>query len=368
MSAVTLTVPEDGTAPEGAQPARRYSIAYLMVNYAPAWEGVSKMVLRLKRELADEADTRVVGFNTRGELLRLDSSGTRQLPAPVLLAGARVVRAAIGPSDVVHLFASAGERHLLPKVAGSRAVLSIAKATHLQRLERNAPYLHRFRFLIVESRFQRELLEQAGVPEERIQLIYPSAPIHPYVAPPAGAPFTIVFASSPLGPAQLIERGVHLLLQAATRLPDVHFVFVWRVRDELTLRRLILRAGIGNAEVRSGKVNMREMYDTAHATILPALTHDGLKPCPLSLVESLAHGKPVLVSRPTMVSDEVEASGAGIVFEPRVEALCDAIIELRNRYATYQARCHPTAATTFDPHVFVARHRELYARMERERG
>ncbi|HSJ06678.1 MAG TPA: glycosyltransferase family 4 protein [Longimicrobiales bacterium] len=337
-------------------------LSFLMVNYAPQWEAASRTIVGLKDALAGDFDARVLGFNTRGTLLRRDGPRSRYLPAPVLLAPRRVVRALIGDADIFHVFASGGERFLLPKVAGPRSVLSVAKGgSRLGRLERNIPNLRRFRYVIVESRRERDLLGQFGLDAGQVCLVYPGAHLRPYVPPPDGTPFTMAFATAPLSSGQLLSRGVHLMVRAAALLPEVRFIFAWRGADYRALLRLIADAGVTNIDVRNGLLDMEAIYASAHAVILPGLAHDSLKPCPQSLVESLAHGKPVLVTTPTHVSDVIAESGAGIVFEPRVPDLCAAIIELRDRYADIQSRCHATAASTFSPEVFLAKHRRLYA-------
>lgn len=335
----------------------------MMVNYAPAWEAASKAILSLQHELEHDLDTRIVGFNTRGRFFQLNGGGrTRQFPAPLLMAPWPLVRAAIGESAVLHLFASGAERFLLPKVAGPNAILSVAKGgSRLERIERNVPNLRRFRCIIVESERERDLLEQCGLDRERIELIYPGAALRAHVPPPAEAPFTVAFASSPLTAGQMLTRGIYLLVRAAALLPDVRFIFAWREKDHAALQGLIASAGVHNIEVRNGVVDMETIFAASHATVLPGLCHDSLKPCPQSLVDSLAHGKPVIVSSPTHVSDVIAASGAGVVFEPRIADLCDAIRRLQDRYAEYQAATQPTAASTFSPAVFFAKHRRLYS-------
>jgi glycosyltransferase involved in cell wall biosynthesis len=337
-------------------------LSYLMVNYAPRWEAASKTILGLQTALSGDLDARVLGFNTRGTLLKRDGRRSRHLPAPVLLMPKRLLRAIIGDADIFHVFASGGERFLVPKVAGPRAVLSVAKGgSRMRKLERNIPNLRRFRYVIVESRRERDLLGQFGLDAGQVRLIYPGVPLRAYASPPDGTPFTVAFATAPLSSGQLLSRGIHLMVRAAALLPDVRFIFAWRDADYRAVRRLVADAGVTNIDVRNGQLDMAAIYDSAHAVILPGLAHDSLKPCPQSLVESLAHGKPVLVSTPTHVSDVIAESGAGIVFEPRVSELCSAIIDLRDRYAGFQARCHATAAATFSPDVFLAKHRRLYA-------
>lgn len=130
------------------------------------------------------------------------------------------------------------------------------------------------------------------------------------------------------------------------------------------LSRLIRDAGVGNVEVISGNQDdMRSMYDAAHAVILPGLSATSLKPCPHSALESLAHGKPVLVSRPASLSAIVAREGCGVVFEPNIESLCEGTLELMQNYAGFQERAHAAVERNFSREVFLDRYRKLYASM-----
>ncbi len=328
-----------------------------MINYAPAWEAASKQIDVLQAALYGTRTTRVVGFNTRGKLLHLNGT-TRVLPAPLLLAPRRLVRGLIGSFDIHHVFASAGERHMLPRFAGDRAVLSIAKQNRPERLEGNVHNLRRFRYVIVETHQDRELLRQCGLDGDAVQLIFPGAQVKPYR--PASGPFTIVYATAPLGSGDLLSRGVHLLAHVAKSLPDVRFVLAWRNSNLAAAQRLLRDVGTKNVEIRNGVLNMDEVYAESHATILPGLHRYSLKPCPQSILDSLGHGKPVLVSRLLGIAPRLERSGTAVLFEPAVDALREAIIHLRDDYDTYQRQCHPMVRKLFSEEEYVKRHFRLY--------
>lgn len=111
------------------------------------------------------------------------------------------------------------------------------------------------------------------------------------------------------------------MIELAKLMPEVRFRLVWRTGPD-RVEALVREAGVENVEIVAGFVpDMGAMYDSAHATILAALTHNSLKPCPHSGLRSLAHGKPVLVSHATSFAGIVKARGCGVVFEPTVESL-----------------------------------------------
>ncbi len=95
----------------------------------------------------------------------------------------------------------------------------------------------------------------------------------------------------------------------------------------------------------------------------PAPRRTASKPCPHSGLESLAHGRPVLVSRPTSIAHIVKQTDCGVLFEPTEESLESAILELRRRYDDYQRNCHSTVERRFSPDVFLMRYQRLYESM-----
>jgi glycosyltransferase involved in cell wall biosynthesis len=102
------------------------------------------------------------------------------------------------------------------------------------------------------------------------------------------------------------------------------------------------------------------MYHSAHATILPALANNSLKPCPHSGLHSLAHGKPLLVSQAVSLSEIVDDKQCGVVFESTIPSLCGAIEELRDRYDHYQSNALWTSRSAFSKRRFVEQYADLY--------
>jgi len=217
----------------------------------------------------------------------------------------------------------------------------------------------RLKAIVVQARRDREILQQMGVHKEALQVIRPGIPIARYSA--AEGQFTILFASSPLTADDFLSRGIYLIARASALLPDVRFVLVWRKRHLAKLERILADSGTENVEVINGLIdNMASIYDRVHATVLPGLEHRSFIPCPRSGLESLAHGKPLLLSHLVSLAESVVASRAGIAFEPTTGGLVAAVRELQRDYPAYQANAQRYIADKFSPTTHLELYRRLY--------
>jgi glycosyltransferase involved in cell wall biosynthesis len=340
-------------------------IIYWMFNYAPKWEAVSKEVQLLSESLRQRFATRIISLDQRREKISLRGRN-KHLPLPLGLIGLPLMMRAAKAANINHVFASASVP-LLAQLLASRGktVLTIAKDTPaLDSVEKNAAVLKELESIVVESERDKDLMLQLGVSPERVQLIYPG--IEPQSTRIPSGPFTIMFASSPFQKLGLLSRGINLMIEVARLLPDVRFRFVWRTGPQ-RVRKMVRDAGTTNVEIVEGFVaDMNELYDSSHAGILPALAHNSLKPCPHSGLHSLAHGKPLLVSSATSFAHLVEERQCGVVFEPTIPSLCDAIRELKSRYSHYQANALPTSQACFSRAEFVGRYAALYTSLLRD--
>lgn len=338
------------------------AVRYWIFNYEPQWEAVSKEIDSLVGGLADRAAS-VVSLNVRDRRLQWNGR-VKRIPVPLGLPLYPLLRSHASGAGINHLFASAGERWLSPLLAPRRGVLTVAKGSPgLARIERNADTLRRFDAVVVQSEWDRDLMRQVGVADDRLKLIRPGIPLASYRE--AAGPFTILFASSPFAADDFLTRGIQLMVLVAARLPDVRFILAWRGRHLAKLRGLIENAGAANVEVRDGVIaEMGAVYDEAHAAALPALEHRTFIPAPRSGLEALAHGKPLLVSRYVSMAESLERAGAGVVFDPTVAGMEGAIQRVRERYASYQQATQPYIAAHFSPTAHLELHRRLYRSLE----
>lgn len=314
--------------------------------------------------LGDGAGASIVSLNLRDRRLQWQG-GVKRIPLPHGLPLYPLLRSHSAEPGINHLFASASERWLAPLLARRRGILTVAKGSAgLDRIERNAATLQRFKAVVVQSAWDRDLMRQVGVPDGSLKLIRPGIPLGAYRE--GGGSFTILFASSPFAADDFLSRGIQLLLRAASRMPDIRILLAWRGRHLHKLRRLIEESGAGNIEVRDGVIaDMGAVYDEVHAAALPALEHRSFIAAPRSGLEALARGKPLLVSRYVGIAESLERAGAGVVFDPTVDGLISAIRRLRDRYDAYQGAAQPYIERHYSPVTHLDLHRRLYESLSR---
>lgn len=334
-------------------------VLYWVFNYMPRWEAVSKEIASLRAGLDGEIDGSLVSINTKDSGFTLRGREKR-IPLPYSLPLYPLVKPYASRFEVNHLFASAGERWLTPLLARYNGVLTIAKDTPtLRGFERNRDAFRRMRAIVVQGARDREILRQMGVKDEAIWLIRPGVPLASYRE--AQGPFTILFASSPTSRTDFLSRGIHLIVRVAALLPDLRFLLVWRNRHLRKLERIVANSAVSNIEIVNGVVDdMDALYDRVHATILPALEHRSFIPCPRSGLESLAHGKPLLLSHLVSIASDVTRARAGVAFEPTIAGLKTAILQVQGEYSAYQANTQRYIADKFSPAVHLELYRQLY--------
>jgi glycosyltransferase involved in cell wall biosynthesis len=236
-------------------------------------------------------------------------------------------------------------------------------------------FLQRCEFVTVQTqRMQRQVLE-LGVDARKCRLIYPGIDLSrfkPAVRTERDR-VRIVFATFPRSAEELASRGVWFLLDMCEAHPHLEVTLVsrpWRadatalaaVRGEIARRRL------GNVKVLEGlQGNMDELYQHADFTVIPYTTVDGGKECPRSLVESLACGVPVLISRPAPFSSFIERNRCGLVFDLNPESFAAQLSAAGADYDVLRERSIHSARAHFDRQATLRAYAELYEEVERAR-
>lgn len=224
--------------------------------------------------------------------------------------------------------------------------------------------------IVVQTRAMAQRLVAAGCDAARVRLIYPGVDLSRFRGPPRAAPppgpVRLLFATFPRHAGELDGRGVELLLEAAARLPQVQFELVsrpWRggatALDAVKAR--LARRSAANVELLEGlQQDMSACFARSTFTVIPYTRADGGKECPRSLVESLACGVPVLVSRAAPFSAYVRERGCGVVFDGDVDGLRAAIEAGRADYVRLSARAADCAREDFDLQATLLAYRSLY--------
>ncbi|MBN1454109.1 MAG: glycosyltransferase [Anaerolineales bacterium] len=166
---------------------------------------------------------------------------------------------------------------------------------------------------------------------------------------PLDSGIRVLVASAPWTKAQFHSKGIDALLDAAKQFPKLKLILLWRgvLEDEIQ-KRIRSLALEDQVQVIHGQVDVNQMLASAHATVALAATSQIIKAYPHSLLDSLAAGKPVLVSRAIPMADYVEETGCGDVVEAITPtAILNAIESLARHYPTRQRTAQKAGSRDF---------------------
>ncbi|RME41949.1 MAG: glycosyltransferase [Caldilineae bacterium] len=180
--------------------------------------------------------------------------------------------------------------------------------------------------------------------------------------PPPGPEIRLVAGSAPWTKGQFRAKGVDALLEAARQEPRLRLVFLWRgvLAEEMT-RRVTAMGLQDRVTVLNRLVDVNRVLAEAHAAVVLASTPGIVKAYPHSLMESLAAGKPVLVSRAIPMADEVAEKGCGVVVEAVSAAGVLAAVEsLGRRYEAYRQAALSLGREAFSLEKMLASFQQVY--------
>jgi len=336
----------------------------LFVNdFTPGKEGVSNAINILLTHLRNDPSLNITLHEiSRSSRVKFSPSHI-SYPLFFLPLGTLVTKYLERKSDLIHICGSLTGRIYMKMLNRQPILLTNASAIQEGRVKECKQHWGKLTKVVVECHRDQARVINYGLDPHKVSMIYPAVnTAHlSYHRPPDR--FTVGFASSPISNhnSSIKNRGVDLLLSAARELPDVDFVLLWRRKHYPALRQLIPNRMTDNISVTNCILpDMNTFYATIHCTILPSTVIDNCKPCPNSIMESLAAGKPVLVSDNVGIADLVTQSGCGLVFEPEPDDIIAKINALRHDYCAYQSKCRPTAEQYFSVSRFVNEYTLLY--------
>jgi glycosyltransferase involved in cell wall biosynthesis len=331
-------------------------VAYWTSSFEPELEAIASEVALLRREFPSSV---AWGLSHRRRITLSRSRGYCLHPRLHLLF--RLATRVLEPAfDVHHVFGSVGDWFYLNRSRRQPTVLTVA--AHSQPVERH--FLQRVDRFAVEYPGARADLESLGIDRGRIRLIFPPVDLERFrPAPKPAAPFTVLFASSPEKPDWLEARGVPLLLEAAALRPAMRFRLLWRPwgTSEPQVRKWIESRGLRNVELIVGRrENMAAEYRSAHVCAAPFTDRERAKPAPNSIVESLACGRPVLVTEAVGLADVIREDQAGLVCPASGAAVADQLDRLEADWERFAGAARRLAERRFGADRFLAEYRRLY--------
>jgi len=264
--------------------------------------------------------------------------------------------------DISHIYTSLGDWHFLSALGRRPIVLTATENGKPAQPELLAKIGH----VAAESERLAQAVINAGVPPERVSVIYPGVDVKLFQAtpPPSSPPWRGVFASSPENPSEVHTKGVDLLLDLAEAEPEFHLTLVWRPFGPESEKALgqVRERGLANVEIIHGRIpDMERLYQQAHFTLAPFRSVG--KPCPNSVLEGLACGRPALVSDYVDIGKLLAAEGAGLSYAATLSGLREAFHTLRSNYNAVQAAARTCALKHFNLQATVAHYQRIYQQL-----
>lgn len=179
---------------------------------------------------------------------------------------------------------------------------------------------------------------------------------------PLRSEIRLMVGSAPWARTQFRTKGVDALLSAAQQSPDLHLVFLWRgVLTEEMERRVRDMNLQKQVVVLNRRVDVNQVLAGVHASITLAADPAIVRSYPHSLMDSLAAGKPILVSQAIPMSDYVEQTGCGKVVESVTPASILAGVEgLAREYEELQKAAQQVGQRDFSQQAMIASFEKVY--------
>lgn len=215
--------------------------------------------------------------------------------------------------------------------------------------------------IIVQSRRVKDKLIRYGVDSDKIHFMYPIVDLNKfrYTEPPSLNEFKILFASAPdvenPNENNFEAKGVPLLLEAFKEFVEIEnakLYILWRGKYNKELYQMINRFDLeDHIKVIDKVVDMPEMYAKTHITVIPFLNLWRSPEIPLSAVESLACGRPVVATDVGEVAGIIRENKCGCVAKPLKDEFLIALRECKENYTDYQRNYKGVIEKLFEPNI-----------------
>lgn len=265
--------------------------------------------------------------------------------------------------DLHHLYNS--ELYLFPALRFLRkplvytVVSGFEEAPRLPSIER----LGRLHQIVIQSERDREILTRLGL--TNVSVVRPGIDVSRFrhTPLPAAGDFTLLVGSAPWTREQFRSKGVEALLSVAHQVAGLRLIFLWRglLQRELEERIEALQLH-DRVEILSDHVDVGTVLARAHAAIVLADWSRLVKAYPHSLLEALACGRPVVVSKQIPMAEYVRQTGCGeVVHAVNETELLRAVERLRENYDAFSANAVRVGRKDFRQEDMVAAYQAIYA-------
>lgn len=233
--------------------------------------------------------------------------------------------------DIFHIFFPYVTNFRVLRYLSKPVVYSIATGMNAKRSGLSCA-------LVVSSSHEADLLRSRGF--QNVNVIRPGidlSQIHVSSPSKPDTEFVLLAGSAPWSMRQFETKGFNLLLKLLTRLPQIRLICLWRGELYRKWSDRVQSFGLADrVEIIPEKSDISGILSRCHAAVVLSAKPGLVKSYPNSLMEALAAGRPVLISRCNPMSYYVEDNGCGKVIEDlRLEELVNAVGEIIDNYPNF---------------------------------
>ena len=211
---------------------------------------------------------------------------------------------------------------------------------------------------------ERSLNRLTGWGLENIHLVRPGIDTKhfSYTPLPLDSEIRLMVGSAPWLQSQFRTKGIDALLTAAKKNPHLRLIFLWRgvLADEIErrVRRINLQKQV---EIINKKVDVNQVLARVHASITLVADPAIIRSYPHSLMESLAAGKPIVVSRSIPMSDYVKQTNCGKVVDQITPAdIIGTVDNLLHEYDRLQQSALQVGQRDFSQQALIESFQKVY--------
>lgn len=186
-----------------------------------------------------------------------------------------------------------------------------------------------------------------------------------YSALPLHSEIRLMVGSAPWTMGQFRTKGIEALLAAAQQAPHLRLVCLWRGVLAEEMARRVRQMGLERqVEIINQKVDVNQVLAEVHASITLVTDPAIIRSYPHTLMESLAAGKPILVSRSIPMADYVEQADCGqVVEEVTPGAVLAAVETLAQNYGRLQKAAQAVGSRDFSKEALIASFKSVYQKV-----
>lgn len=172
----------------------------------------------------------------------------------------------------------------------------------------------------------------------------------------------LLVGSAPWTKPQFRSKGIEALLAAAQQNPQLHLIFLWRGVLVAEMEQRVQAMNLAKqVEIINRQVDVNQVLAGVHASITLANNPAIIKSYPHSLLDSLAAGKPVLVSQTIPMADYVEQTGCGqIVKKVTTADILSAVDALIRTYEAQAQAARQVGQRDFSQQAMIDSFRQIY--------